>query len=82
MAKTKFEISKHFLVPKHTKLSDKEAEKLLKALNATKDNLPKILVKDPAIAELKAEVGDIIKVVRQSPTAGETEFYRCVTDGQ
>ena len=81
MAKTDFKVTDHVLVPKHTKLSEKEAEALLKRLNVTREQLPKILKKDPAIKHLDVSVGDIIKIVRQSPTAGKIEYYRCVVNG-
>jgi DNA-directed RNA polymerase subunit H len=42
--------------------------------------LPKILKTDAAIRELDAKPGDVIKVVRVSPTAGESVFYRVVAD--
>ena len=75
------EISKHNLVPKHTKASDKETEQLLERYNISVTQLPKILKNDPAIKELKLKIGDVVKIVRNSPTAGETVFYRSVTNG-
>ena len=62
----------HILQPKHTKLSDKDAEELLKKTNISKSQLPKILVSDPALPE-GSVVGDIIKVDRQ-----ESVYYRVV----
>ncbi len=81
MAKTKFDITKHVLVPKHTKLSEKESERILKKHNITKEQLPKILKKDPAIKGLDVSEGDIIKIIRKSPTSGKIEYYRCVVNG-
>jgi DNA-directed RNA polymerase subunit H len=40
--------------------------------------LPKIKKDDPAILNLTVKEGDVIKIIRQSPTAGEVEFYRGV----
>ncbi len=80
MAKNKFDITQHHLVPKHTKVSEKEKDLLLKKYNITAGELPKINIKDPAIAGLKAKAGDVIKINRQSPTVEETEYYRCVVD--
>ena len=80
MAKS-VDISKHTLVPKHVKLNDKEKEKLLERYNISVAQLPKILKNDPAIKELKLKVGDVVKITRASPTAGETTFYRGVTNG-
>ncbi len=81
MAKTKIDVSKHILVPKHTKLNEKEKSELLKRYNSTSRELPKILKSDPAIADLDVSAGDVIKISRKSPTAGETLFYRVVING-
>ncbi len=74
----KIDISKHEFVPKHELLSDKESEKLLKELGVTRLQLPKILKKDRAIHHLKAKRGDIIKITRNSKTAGKAIYYRVV----
>ncbi len=71
-------VTKHVLVPKHIKLSAKEKEELFKKYNISLKELPKIRNDDPAIAHLNAKEEDVIKIMRQSPTAGETEFYRGV----
>jgi len=68
----------HILIPEHTKLSDKEKEALMKRYDVTLKELPKILVNDPAIQHLDPKDKDIIKIVRKSPTAGTTIFYRGV----
>jgi len=80
MAK-KIDILQHLLVPKHAKLSEEDAKKLLESYNITTSQLPKILKSDPAIKHLNPKVGDIIKITRESPTAGKTEFYRIVING-
>lgn len=73
-----FKVQDHVLVPKHTKITDKEVEELLHKYNITKYQLPKILTKDPAIQEMDVKLGDIIKIIRKSPTAGKSIFYRVV----
>ncbi len=78
--KKKFDVSQHGLVPKHTKLSDKEKEELLAAYQITSKELPKIKKNDPGIAHLEVKEGDVIKIVRASMTAGETIFYRGVVN--
>jgi DNA-directed RNA polymerase subunit H (RpoH/RPB5) len=55
----------HILQPKHTRLDEKEAEELLKKLNVSKAQLPKILSTDAALPE-GCSVGDIIKIERKS----------------
>lgn len=67
---------KHILIPKHRKLSDDEAEKLLKKYNISKKQLPRMKLGDPAILEMNPERGDIIEIIRDSPTTGKSFFYR------
>jgi DNA-directed RNA polymerase subunit H len=76
--KKKFEISDHILVPKHEKLSQAKAKELLQRYNILPQQLPRIHVNDPAIAELDVKLGDIIKIIRKSPTVGESIYYRVV----
>lgn len=54
----------HILQPKHSKLNEKEIEKLLSELNISKAQLPKILSSDSALPE-GCEVGDVIKIERK-----------------
>ena len=76
-----FKISEHFLVPEHVKLNDEEKSKLLARYNITTKQLPMINIKDPAIKDLNSKTGDVIKIIRWSPTSKATEFYRVVIDG-
>ncbi|MEM2138792.1 MAG: DNA-directed RNA polymerase subunit H [Candidatus Woesearchaeota archaeon] len=78
IAEKEFDISQHFLVPKHTKLNEKEKTELLEKYKITTKELPKISIKDPSIRHLDPEVDDIIKIVRKSPTAKDAIFYRRV----
>lgn len=80
MAK-KFDITKHVLVPKHTKLSEKDKLALLERYQVTVKELPRIASSDPALEGLDVKAGDIIKIVRKSETAGESVFFRGVFDG-
>ena len=78
--KKKFKIDKHTLIPKHSKLSNSQKEKLLEKYNISVRELPKLLRTDPAIASLDPKPSDVIKIVRKSPTASEAIFYRVVVD--
>jgi len=73
-----FDINKHELVPKHTKISDSEKSKLLAAYHIEGKGLPKISKSDSAIAKLDLKAGDIVKIERISKTAGITHYYRQV----
>jgi DNA-directed RNA polymerase subunit H (RpoH/RPB5) len=75
------EIEKHKLVPKHILLSEEEKEELLKKYGITLRELPRILSSDPMAKALNAKVGDVIKIIRESPTAGVSEYYRVVVKG-
>ncbi|MBI4150245.1 DNA-directed RNA polymerase subunit H [Candidatus Woesearchaeota archaeon] len=72
--------TKHVLIPKHAKLGEKEKKDLLEKYNISVKELPKIMKDDPAIAHLDAKPGDVIKIIRDSPTAGKSIFYRGVTN--
>ncbi len=74
----KFRLQDHILVPKHEVLSKEEAEELLKILGISKEQLPKIKATDPIVKEIGAKPGDIIKITRDSLTAGKSVFYRLV----
>lgn len=72
------DIGKHRLVPKHAKVSEKEKKELIEKYAINLRDLPRILIKDPALEKLSAKEGDVIKVVRESPTAKESIFFRRV----
>jgi len=72
------EVEKHQLVPKHIILSEEEKAELLKKLKVSLRQLPRILITDPAIADKNPKVGDVVKIIRKSLTAGETVYYRVV----
>lgn len=75
---TESNVKNHFLVPKHVLLSKEQAAELLKKYNLTLDQLPKIPLDDAAIEELEPVKNDIVKIVRGSPTAGKTIYFRRV----
>ena len=73
-----FDIGDHFLVPEHMIMPPEKADELLEKLGITKKMMPKIPKNDAALKELKPVKGDIIKIIRESPTAGKTVYYRVV----
>ncbi len=70
----------HVYVPKHEIISKKEADAVLKKYNCKPNELPLIFVTDPAILGLGVKPGDMIKISRKSPTAGESLYYRYVVE--
>ena len=77
---TKNNVWEHVLVPKHTKMSEQEVQKLLDKYNLTLKQLPKIQRNDPAIQNLDVKPGDVIKIERNSQTVGDVDFYRMVSN--
>jgi len=71
-------LQNHFLVPKHEILSKEEAESLLQRLGCKANELPAILKDDPIAKELKAQRGDIIRIIRKSPITEKSVYYRIV----
>ncbi|MBI4147117.1 DNA-directed RNA polymerase subunit H [Candidatus Woesearchaeota archaeon] len=75
-----FNVSTHQLVYKHSKVADAEKESLLKRYDITLRDLPKIMEQDPAIKSLGVKAGDLIKIERESKTAGKSTYYREVVE--
>jgi DNA-directed RNA polymerase subunit H len=73
-----FNLFNHYLVPVHEFASESEVEELEKKYSIFKYQLPKISAEDPAVQLLGAKVGDVLKIRRDSPTAGEFLVYRTV----
>jgi len=71
-------VLEHDLVPEHEVMKKQEQEELLERLNVTREKLPRILDSDVALKEIKFKVGDIIRINRKSPVAGESVYYRVV----
>ncbi|MFB6235049.1 MAG: DNA-directed RNA polymerase subunit H [Halopenitus sp.] len=72
------DVSQHELVPDHILLDDpEEVEEVLAEYNVKKTNLPKIKRTDPALPD-EADVGDVVKIVRESRTTDRAVVYRLV----
>ena len=76
-----FKVADHILVPEHQKLNKEDTEKLLQKYNISVKELPKIGRKDPAVAHLNAQPGDVIRISRKSETSGTSTYYRVVIRG-
>lgn len=75
------DITKHKFVPKHVKMSDSEKVAFLKEYKVQLNHLPRIFRKDQAISKLSIKAGDVIRIERESKTAGVSNYYRVVVDG-
>ncbi|MFO8115658.1 MAG: DNA-directed RNA polymerase subunit H [Halorubrum sp.] len=71
------DVSQHELVPDHVLLTDDEVDEVLAEYDVKRTNLPKIKRTDPALPD-EAEVGDVVKIVRDSRTTEEAVVYRLV----
>ena len=80
MSRKKYNLFNHTLVPKHILLSQEEAQSILKQYKIKPYQLPRLKASDPAARAIEAKTGNIIKIVRKSPTAGKAIAYRYVID--
>lgn len=70
--------NKNILIPNHRKLSVDEVNSVLVKFNLKNTlNLPKISIKDAALAEIEVIAGDVIEITRTS-FAGSSKYYRVV----
>ncbi|QZA88780.1 DNA-directed RNA polymerase subunit H [Salinarchaeum sp. IM2453] len=71
------DVSQHELVPEHTVLDETEIEEVSNEYGISKTDLPKIRRTDPALPS-EAEVGDVVRIVRDSRTTDKAVTYRLV----
>jgi DNA-directed RNA polymerase subunit H len=74
-------ITDHIYQPMHEILPRDEAERILRKYNTKPSQLPYIMISDKALQDLNVRPGDVIKITRNSPTAGESVYYRYVVEG-
>jgi len=75
-----FEVGRHALVPKHEVLPKNKVEELLEQYKITLYQLPLIKSSDPAARSIGAKPGDVLKITRDSKTAGKAVTYRYVIE--
>lgn len=75
-----FNLFDHELVPKHEILPPDEREKLLDKYRVQPYQLPRIRTSDPAVKAIGAKTGDVVKIIRNSATAGKCVVYRYVVE--
>ena len=74
-------VTNHIYQPKHEILSKEDAEQVLKKFNVRTNQLPYIMSNDKGLEDLDVRPGDILRITRKSPTAGESVYYRYVVEG-
>ena len=73
------DVSQHTLVPDHSVLPEEDLEGVLEEYDIDRTDLPKIKRRDPALPD-DAEVGDVIRIVRDSRTTDQAVVYRLVVE--
>jgi DNA-directed RNA polymerase I, II, and III subunit RPABC1 len=73
-------VTKHFLVPKHTRISEEEATELMRTYNlVSRQQLPLLLKDDPVARYYNYKSGDIISITNNSISMNYGYcYYRCV----
>lgn len=61
-------------------MEEDEVNELLEEFNIEKEDLPEMTTDDAMTKRLDVEPGDVVEITRDSPTAGETTYYRRVTE--
>lgn len=62
----------------HELVDDSEVPSILEKYNIVKEQLPKVKSTDPAVMTTGAEPGQLVRITRDSPTAGKHVAYRVV----
>ena len=78
MIEDKIDILKSGLIPKHEIITDEEKSELLKNLNISSKQLPRIYEQDPVAKKLDAKRGNVIRITRKDSQMGEYFYYRVV----
>jgi len=68
----------HTMVPDHQIMTEEEAAGLLSQYSISNEQLPKMYHDDPAVKTIGAKPGEVIRIIRNSHTAGRAESYRLV----
>ena len=76
----KINIQDHMLVPKHEIMSEDEISEEFSDVDYDYKNLPKIKSDDPVVKAIGAEAGNVLRITRESQTAGVFVTYRIVED--
>ena len=76
----RFNVLNHVNVPLHALLSEDESKALLKQYGIVREQLPKVRSSDPAVKVIGGQPGQIVRIIRRSPTAGTATAYRLIIE--
>jgi len=74
------DVTQHELVPDHSVVDDDDLDAVLDEYDIKRTDLPKIKRTDPALRDVEAEVGDVIRIERDSRTTDTAVVYRLVVE--
>ena len=74
----KIDIQDHMLVPKHEIMTEEEISEEFSEVDYNFKDLPKIKSEDPVVKAIGAEPGNVLRITRESQTAGVFITYRIV----
>ena len=79
LAELQFNVSRHVLVPPHEPIADEvQIESIIKKCQVrSRFQFPLILTTDPMARYLGLKHGQLVRIVRASPSAGKCVLYRC-----
>ncbi|MHA2119362.1 MAG: DNA-directed RNA polymerase subunit H [Candidatus Thorarchaeota archaeon] len=75
-----FDLFGHNLVPKHVVADEEEVQLVLNHYGIARSQLPRIYRDDAAVKVLGAKTGQVIRIQRDSDTAGLSYYYRLIVD--
>lgn len=73
-----FDLFSHQLVPTHTIAETDEVDMVMHYYGIGRDQIPRIRRDDPAVKVLGAKPGQVVRIERDSDTAGDVYYYRLV----
>ena len=76
----KIDIQDHMLVPKHEIMTEEEISDEFSEVDYDIKDLPKIKSTDPVVKTIGAEPGNVLRITRESQTAGVFVTYMIVED--
>ena len=76
----RIDIQEHMLVPTHEIMTEDEIADEFSDVEYDFKDLPKIKSEDPVVKAIDAKPGDVLRITRESQTAGVFVTYRIVED--